>query len=95
MIVLRCPHCGPRNVSEFASLGEVVDRPDPRDATPEEWRAYLYLRANPAGPVHERWFHRSGCRQYFDARRDTTNNHVYETWALRRGAQGTGANPHG
>lgn len=82
MIVLQCPWCGPRNVSEFHSLGEVVERPDPSTARRPEWRAYLYLRRNPAGRVHERWFHRAGCRKYFDAERDTRDNAVHATWRL-------------
>jgi heterotetrameric sarcosine oxidase delta subunit len=84
MILLACPYCGPRDVGEFAHQGEVVARPDPRVATPEQWRAYLYLRDNPAGPVRERWLHRAGCRRFFDAVRDTTDNTVLETVALSR-----------
>ena len=82
MIVLQCPWCGPRNVTEFHSLGEVLERPDPRRATRSEWRSYLYLRSNRAGRVHERWFHRAGCRRYFDAERDTRDNTVFATWRL-------------
>lgn len=82
MIVLSCPWCGPRNVSEYHSLGEVVDRPDPSTASRWEWRTYLYLRRNPAGRVRERWFHRAGCRRYFDADRDTRDNTVFATWRL-------------
>jgi heterotetrameric sarcosine oxidase delta subunit len=88
MIVLDCPWCGPRNVSEFHSLGEVVKRPDPRAASRAEWRSYLYLRSNPAGPVHERWLHRAGCRRFFDAERDTTDNTVHATWGLGPWASG-------
>lgn len=79
VIVLTCPWCGPRNVGEFAHVGEIVPRPDPRTTTPGEWRAYLYLRDNRAGEVTERWFHRAGCRRYLVARRDTTDNTVLET----------------
>ena len=88
MIVLQCPWCGPRNVSEFHSLGEVVNRPDPRTANRWEWRNYLYLRSNPAGRVHERWFHRAGCRQYVDAERDTRDNTVFATWRLGQKPEG-------
>ncbi|MDX6302484.1 MAG: sarcosine oxidase, subunit delta [Nocardioidaceae bacterium] len=91
MIVLQCPWCGPRNVAEFYSLGEVVDRPDPSTATRAAWRSYLYLRSNPAGQVHERWFHRAGCRRYFDAERDTRDNTVFSTSPLGQEETGTGA----
>jgi sarcosine oxidase subunit delta len=76
---LACPWCGYRNVSEFGYLGELRERPDPATTTPEEWRAYLYLRRNPAGRHDEGWYHRAGCRKYFEAVRDTTDNTVSET----------------
>lgn len=79
MILLDCPFCGPRNVGEFAHLGELTSRPDPADTTPEAWRSYLYLRDNRAGVVVERWLHRAGCRRYFDAARDTRDNTVRAT----------------
>lgn len=79
MMQLPCPWCGYRNVSEFAYEGELLTRPDPATTTPQEWRAYLYLRANPAGRLEEGWYHRAGCRRYFEAVRDTTDNTVLET----------------
>lgn len=82
MMLLTCPVCGPRNVSEFRSLGEVVVRPDPAVCSRAEWRRYLYLRRNVAGSVRERWMHRAGCGEFFDAERDTTNNAVARTWSL-------------
>ena len=74
MILLTCPWCGPRNVSEFAYDGSLVARPDPADATPREWRDYLYLRDNTRGWVTERWYHRAGCRQFFVVERDTVTD---------------------
>lgn len=71
MILLPCPWCGDRNVSEFGYAGEVAERPDPRTATPDQWRDYLYLRGNRRGWVTERWYHRAGCRRYFLIDRDT------------------------
>jgi sarcosine oxidase, subunit delta len=76
MILLPCPHCGPRNVSEFHYAGELSARPDPDETTPEEWRAFLYLRENPAGWTTETWFHRAGCRQHLVVERHTTTNEV-------------------
>lgn len=81
MLLMPCPWCGPRNVSEFHHLGEALERPDPNQATPRQWRSYLYTRANPAGPTTETWYHRAGCRRYFKARRDTVTNRVERTWA--------------
>src|SRR5699024_4950294 len=79
MIQLACPWCGYRNVNEFRYLGENPARPDPATTTPEQWRAYLYLRDNPAGRLEERWYHRAGCRRFFEAVRDTRDNTVFET----------------
>ena len=78
-------------MTEFHSLGEVLERPDPRRATRSEWRSYLYLRSNRAGRVHERWFHRAGCRRYFDAERDTRDNTVFATWRLGQEGHGQDA----
>ncbi|MPZ80894.1 MAG: sarcosine oxidase subunit delta [Actinophytocola sp.] len=79
MIELPCAWCGPRNVTEFRYLGEVTPRPDPATATPEEWRAYLYLRRNPLGAVEERWYHTAGCRRYVRLHRDTGTDAVTNT----------------
>lgn len=76
MIRLDCPHCGPRNVDEFRYVGERHVRPDAALAEPLVWRAYLYLRDNPAGWVDETWLHRSGCRRYLVVERHTVTNEV-------------------
>lgn len=90
MIQLPCPWCGYRNVSEFAYMGEVATRPDPASTTPVEWRSYLYLRLNPAGRLQESWYHRAGCRRYFEAIRDTTDNTVFGTWPPTAHGDGRG-----
>ena len=76
MILLPCPYCGSRNVSEFRYVGELSTRPDPNATNAEEWRAFLYVRANPAGWTTETWFHRAGCRQHFVVERHTVTNEV-------------------
>lgn len=81
MIQLPCPWCGYRNVSEFAYHGEQIPRPDPATTTRAAWRRYLYMRKNPAGPLREGWYHRAGCRRFFEAERDTTDNTVFGSWA--------------
>lgn len=88
MMLLPCPWCGPRNVAEFRYVGEAGQRPAPATATPGEWRDYLYLNANPRGPVMETWLHRMGCRQFFRAERDTATNEVL---AVFRAGPGTSA----
>ncbi len=78
MILLPCPWCGSRDAGEFGYGGEPTPRPDPRTATPEQWRGYLYLRNNVAGWVTERWYHRMGCRRYVWVQRNTVTNEVRE-----------------
>jgi sarcosine oxidase, subunit delta len=86
MILLPCPWCGPRNVEEFAHLGELTARPEGSGTTRQEWRSYLYLRANPCGWVREQWYHRAGCRRVLAVERHTLTN------AVRR-PDGEGADP--
>lgn len=76
MIMLPCPWCGQRNVSEFHYVGEATPRPDPNTVSPKQWRDYLYVRANRAGWQRENWYHRAGCRQYFGIERDTVTNEI-------------------
>lgn len=88
MMLLPCPWCGPRNAGEFRYVGEAGPRPDPAAATPEEWRRYLYLHANPCGPVRETWYHRAGCRRYLAVERDTATNEVTSAVDAAGAAQG-------
>ena len=78
MLLIRCPHCGPRDQVEFAYGGDAsVVRPAP-DAPDEAWHAYVYLRDNPAGPHEEYWQHHAGCRRWFRLRRDTVTHQILE-----------------
>ncbi|MFQ5556650.1 MAG: sarcosine oxidase subunit delta [Acidimicrobiales bacterium] len=77
-MLVPCPNCGPRNSADLRYVGESQVRPDPATASPRQWRSYLYLRRNPAGPVTEIWFCRYGCRRYFSAVRDTSTNEFRE-----------------
>jgi heterotetrameric sarcosine oxidase delta subunit len=79
MMMVPCPWCGPRDAGEFRQAGEVVPRPDPAEATPEQWRAYLYLRANAWGWVTETWYHRMGCRRYVVLERHTETHEFRPT----------------
>lgn len=73
--LIPCPHCGPRSVYEFRFGGEVRKRPAP-EADAATWAEYLHVRRNAAGVQTEWWFHRAGCRQWFQAERHTVTNHV-------------------
>ena len=81
MLLIECPWCGARDESEFAYGGEAhVVRPDPDAAMDEEWADYLFYRKNPKGDHLEQWYHASGCRRWFNVKRDTMTyeiKHVY------------------
>ena len=74
MMLLPCPHCGARNVSEFRYVGEAKARPEPETATAPQWRRYLYFQTNALGWVRETWYHSAGCRRYFGIERHTGTN---------------------
>jgi len=46
MLLIPCPHCGPRDYTEFTYGGDAsVRRPsNPYTLSDEDWAAYVYLR---------------------------------------------------
>jgi heterotetrameric sarcosine oxidase delta subunit len=73
--LLRCPNCGVREVTDFGFGGELSQRPRSRPSL-RELGTYNYFRRNVAGVQREWWYHRSGCRAWFYAERDTRSNVV-------------------
>ncbi len=76
-----CPHCGPRDYTEFMFGGEL--RPmggapgqGPTAEDPHDDFARVYLLDNAPGVQRERWFHLFGCRRWLELRRDTRTNEV-------------------
>ncbi|HWB35700.1 MAG TPA: sarcosine oxidase subunit delta [Rugosimonospora sp.] len=78
MLLIPCPHCGPRNEDEFHYGGQagVAYPEDPAALSDAEWAAYLFFRENPKGAFAERWVHSAGCRRWFSLVRDTATNAV-------------------
>ncbi|MDP6691876.1 MAG: sarcosine oxidase subunit delta [Alphaproteobacteria bacterium] len=78
MILIPCPHCGPREQTEFTYGGDAgVSRPGrPEDADDAAWIEYLYLRDNPKGEHVELWQHTFGCRQWLRVRRNVVNHEI-------------------
>jgi heterotetrameric sarcosine oxidase delta subunit len=75
---IACPHCGERDVREFAYLGDAtVTRPD-ADApdTIARFIDYVYLRDNPAGLHRELWYHAAGCQCWLKVTRDTRTHAI-------------------
>lgn len=90
MLHIFCPHCGElRSEEEFHASGQAhIPRPlDPASCTDEEWGDYMFFRDNPRGLHHELWIHAAGCRQYFNATRDTVTYEILETYKI-------GTKPH-
>ena len=76
--LLTCPNCGVREVTDFGYGGEIAARPKSKPSF-RELNTYNYFRRNVAGVQREWWFHRSGCRAWFVAQRDTRTNDVHFT----------------
>ncbi|WP_340117148.1 sarcosine oxidase subunit delta [Pelagibius sp. 7325] len=81
MLLISCPHCGPRAETEFHCGGEAhIERPEqPDNLSDAEWAEFVFLRNNPKGLLLERWHHSQGCRRWFNAARDTV---TYEILAI-------------
>jgi heterotetrameric sarcosine oxidase delta subunit len=86
---ITCPHCGVRDIREFAYLGDAdVRRPDPSAADAvERFTAYVYLRDNPAGVHRELWYHGSGCHAWLVVTRDTVTHAISGVSACVHGAE--------
>ena len=78
-LLVPCPNCGLREFTEFSYGGETNTRPAP-DAPTEALAAYLFIRRNANGEQQEWWYHRSGCRSWFLARRDTAGNRFLDSY---------------
>jgi sarcosine oxidase, subunit delta len=82
MLLITCPHCGPRAELEFAYAGEAhIARPtDPMALDDESWTTFLYHRTNPKGLHAERWRHLHGCARFFNVVRDTVSDSIVTTY---------------
>ena len=92
---ISCPHCGERDVGEFAYYGDATKvRPDGVSEL-EVFVDYVYPRDNPAGPHRELWYHLGGCRAWIVVNRDTRTHEILGVEAARKerkaAPQGAGA----
>ena len=90
--LLTCPNCGVREVTDFGFGGEISQRPQGQPSF-RELNTYNYFRRNVAGVQREWWYHRSGCRAWFYAERDTRTNAVL--WTALPGEEPDAAQPAG
>jgi len=84
MLLIACPHCGPRDEAEFVCGGQShISRPGPPEQVGDAaWARYLFERDNPKGPHAERWLHRHGCGQWFNLLRDTRTHAILAVYGL-------------
>jgi heterotetrameric sarcosine oxidase delta subunit len=76
-MLITCPYCGPRDVSEFSYQGDANrTRPDPASTDQAAWNAYVYDRVNIAGDHNEFWQHAGGCRAHLAVTRNTVTHEV-------------------
>jgi sarcosine oxidase subunit delta len=84
MLLVTCPHCGPRAEIEFRCGGEAhIARPlQPAALDDGTWADYLFYRTNPKGVHAERWLHVHGCGRWFNALRDTISDRFIVTYRM-------------
>ena len=76
-MIITCPYCGPRDLSEFAYQGDGNrTRPDQHSTDQNAWNAYVYDRLNPAGEHEEIWQHAGGCRAHLAVTRNTLTHEI-------------------
>ena len=75
MMLIACPHCGPRAHVEF-DYGRTLDAILPLDASPEQAAAVLSARDNPRGVSQELWRHTHGCRAWLVLTRHTVSHEI-------------------
>ena len=84
MMIIPCPHCGPREEPEFhyGSQAHVSYPQDPSALSDTEWAHYLFYRDNPRGPMAERWVHSAGCRKWFNVVRNTLTYEILAVYPI-------------
>jgi sarcosine oxidase subunit delta len=75
MLLIACPHCGPRSSAEF-TFERPVESIVALDATPETATERLYTRENPRGLSSELWRHAYGCRDWLRVERNTATHEI-------------------
>ena len=84
MLLITCPHCGPRQETEFVCGGEShIARPGPpQQVDGSAWADYLFFRRNPRGIQYERWCHVQGCGQWFNVARHTVTHEIKAIYGM-------------
>ena len=83
MLLIACPHGGPRAQEEF-SYERTTDSMVTPEAAPEVAMAALFTRENPRGVAEEIWRHTFGCRGWLVLRRDRLSHAITDIRPLGR-----------
>ena len=75
MLLINCPHCGPRAQVEFV-YERTVDSVVQPDAPAAETIERLFTRANPRGLDDEIWRHSFGCRAWLVLTRHRSTHQI-------------------
>ena len=75
MLVIDCPHCGPRAQIEFV-YERTVDSVVQPNAPAAEAMERLFTRANPRGLGDEIWRHGFGCRAWLVLTRHRSTHQI-------------------
>lgn len=76
-MIIPCPYCGPRDLSEFTYQGDATrTRPNPASTDEAAWYSWVYERPNPAGWHREFWQHSGGCRAHLVVHRNTLTHEI-------------------
>ncbi len=90
MKVMTCPLNGPRNISEFLYLGELLEMPDAKACEDREWAEHVWFSENKAGVVREWWCHLPSS-YWFIAERDTVSDRILKTYTVAEYFEKSGA----
>lgn len=84
MLLVTCPHCGPRPEEEFTNGREAhIARPSETETlSDEEWARYTFIHNNEKGWMRERWMHAAGCRRWFNAIRHNVTSEWHTQYEM-------------
>lgn len=81
MLLIQCPHCGPRAQAEFV-YERTTDSIVPLTAHPDAAMEALFTRSNPRGVDEEYWRHTYGCRAWMVITRHRVTNEIMSVRAI-------------
>ena len=82
MLIIECPHCGPRSEEEltWGGQGGIMRPAEPHKADDTTWTDYLFFRSNPKGVQFEQWCCSAGCGRWFKVARHTVTHAILGSW---------------